>query len=103
MIKYQTDTENITPEMLTGFFVGWPNPPDSETHLKILLNSSHIVVAIDDLTNRVVGFINAVSDNFHAAYIPLLEVVPEYQKKGIGGELVKRMLTMLSDFYYSLA
>ena len=99
MISYQTDLENITAEMLSGFFVGWPNPPDCPTHLIILHNSSHIVLAVDGDSHKVIGFINAVSDNCLAAYIPLLEVLPEYQKQGIGAELVKRMLALLSDFY----
>ena len=96
MIKYQTDLENITADMLAGFFVGWPKPPDCETHLKILHNSSHIVLALSMTdSHKVVGFINAVSDNCLSAYIPLLEVLPKYQKQGIGAELVKRMLAML--------
>ena len=45
------------------------------------------------------GFVNAVSDGVQAAYLPLLEVLPEYQKQGIGSELVKRMLASLSGLY----
>ncbi len=33
------------------------------------------------------------------AYIPLLEVLPEYQGQGIGKELVKRMKEELSHYY----
>lgn len=99
MIRYQTNLDGIKSEILTGFFVGWPSPPTPETHLKILKNSSHIVLAIDDNASKVVGFINAVSDSFYAAYLPLLEVLPEYHNRGIGGELVKRMLGQLENFY----
>ena len=48
---------------------------------------------------RVVGFITAISDGVLSAFIPLLEVLPEYQGRGIGSELVKRMLRELEDFY----
>lgn len=98
MIRYQTNLKNINVSLI-GFFVGWPKPPSPETHLKILVNSSHIVLAIDDSTNQVVGFINAVSDKTLSAYLPLLEVLPKYQKQGIGAELVNRMLEQLKDFY----
>ncbi|RDU38897.1 GNAT family N-acetyltransferase [Neobacillus piezotolerans] len=94
---YKTTIDGVTHEMLHGFFVGWPNPPSPETHLKLLENSSHIVVALED--GKVVGFITAISDGVLSAYIPFLEVLPEYQGKGIGQELVKRMLDQLGTIY----
>lgn len=99
MIKYIATTECITPSMLKGFFVGWPNPPSPETHLEILQASQFVWLAFDDEIGRVVGFINAISDGILSAYIPLLEVLPEYQKRGIGQHLVARMLGTLKDFY----
>jgi ribosomal protein S18 acetylase RimI-like enzyme len=56
-------------------------------------------LAIDSSTGVVVGFINAISDGVMAAYIPLLEVLPEYQNKGIGKELVSRMIKSLKHLY----
>jgi GNAT superfamily N-acetyltransferase len=99
MIAYRDDIEGITSRQLTGFFVGWPNPPSSEIHLRILRQSYRVVLAVDDESGRVVGFTNAVSDGVLAAYIPLLEVIPEYQMQGIGGELVRRMLEALQHLY----
>lgn len=96
---YQTNLENIKPTMLEGFFDGWPSPPNPETHFKILKNSYRFIVAIDDKTNQVVGFITAISDGVLSAYIPLLEVLPNYKNLGIGSELVKRMLEELQDIY----
>ncbi len=95
----KTTIENITADQLQGFFVDWPNPPSPKTHLKLLQNSSKIVVAIDPSTNKVVGFITAISDGVLSAYIPLLEVLPEYQAKGIGQLLVEKMLEQLDDIY----
>ena len=94
------ETISITACMLDGgFFVGWPNPPNTAAHLRIL-ESSHISwVAINTATNKVVGFINAVSDGIMAAYIPLFEVLPEYQNRGIGKQLVSRMLDSLKHLY----
>ena len=34
-----------------------------------------------------------------SAYIPLLEVLPEYQGTGIGTELMRRLLAELRDLY----
>jgi len=99
MIRYTTSLNDIQPDMLSGFFVGWPNPPSRETHLRILRNSSFVILAIDDQTNAVVGFINAVSDGIISAYIPLLEVHRDHQGQGIGTELVKRMLERCERLY----
>lgn len=96
---YKSSLEGISENMLNGFFVGWPNPPEPNTHLKLLENSSHIVLAIDDKTEQVVGFITAISDGVLSAYIPLLEVLPNYQKRGIGKQLVSHMLKQLEDIY----
>jgi len=98
-IQYTKNLSAITPDMLTNFFIGWPNPPSPATHLQILQNSYRAFVAIDTNSNKVVGFINAVSDGILSAYIPLLEVTPSYQGKGIGSELVKLMLAELNHLY----
>lgn len=98
-IHYQTDTTDIYAHMLTGFFEGWPNPPDSATHLRILRGSSHIVLALDPGRQTVIGFITAVSDGVSAAFIPHLEVLPEFRKQGIGRELVQRMIEELNGIY----
>lgn len=97
-ITYTDSLDGITPDNLRGFFVGWPNPPTPETHLRLLRGSSHIMLALD-AAGRVVGFITAISDGVLAAYIPLLEVLPEYQGQGIGTELVRRMLQRLRHLY----
>jgi ribosomal protein S18 acetylase RimI-like enzyme len=99
MIAFCTSVEGIEADQLKGFFVGWPNPPSCEKHLQILKNSYKIILAIDSENDNVVGFINAVGDDIMSAYIPLLEVLPEYQKRGIGQELVKRMLSELNGLY----
>ena len=95
MIVYTTELNDITADRLTGFFVGWRRPRSPEDHLEILKSSNRIVLAIDDDTGRMVGFINALTDGVQSAFIPLLEVLPEYQRRGIGTELVSRMLELL--------
>jgi ribosomal protein S18 acetylase RimI-like enzyme len=97
VIEYVTDAGGIEPEHLRGFFVGWPTPPSPERHLEILRGSSHVVLAREGL--QVVGFVTAISDGVISTYIPLLEVLPEYQGRGIGAELVRRLLAELEGLY----
>lgn len=83
--------------MLEGFFQGWPRPHSGDTLLKILEGSRYVWLAVED--GSVVGFINAISDGHFAAFVPLLEVRPETRGRGIGTELVKRMMETLRDHY----
>ena len=99
-IFYSKDMSSVTAEMLDGgFFAGWANHPDAATHLRILQSSYLSYVAIDSEINKVVGFINVISDGILSAYIPLLETLESYQGKGIGSELVRLALAELSDLY----
>jgi len=99
MIKYQQSIESITPAMLQGFFVDWPNPPAPKTHLRLLKNSDMVVLAIDTKTRLVIGFITAISDRVLSCYIPFLEVLPAYQGRKIGQKLVRKMLQKLKSVY----
>ena len=81
MIEYIDTVENIATQMLKGFFAGWKKPRTPEEHLEILKNSNHIILAIDSDNGKVVGFITALTDTIQSAFIPLLEVLPEYRKQ----------------------
>ena len=96
-IVYTNRIESVSAGQLTGFFVGWPAHPDPEAHLEILRASHTVWLAFHN--DQCVGFVNALSDGLFYAYIPLLEVLPYYQGKGIGKELVTRMLESLSGMY----
>lgn len=98
-MHYLTSADTISPDQLHGFFVGWPNPPSPERHLAILRRSDAVVLAVDEASGQVVGFINALSDGVLSAFIPLLEVLPDYQGRGIGSELVQRLLAQLEGLY----
>ncbi len=96
-VEYRNTTDGLSPGQLKGFFDGWKTPPSPETHLKMLENSYAVWLAFED--NRCIGFINALSDGVCHSYIPLLEVLTGYKGRGIGRELMKRMLDALSDMY----
>ena len=99
MITYVHTLDSILLEHLDGFFEGWPNPPSNEVHFRLLQNSDEVVLAIDESSGKVVGFITAITDNVLSAYIPFVEFLGAYQGQGIGKKLVKLMLDRLNNFY----
>jgi GNAT superfamily N-acetyltransferase len=96
-VEYLTSADAVGADQLGGFFKGWPSPPSPERHLALLRGSAHVVLACE--ADKVVGFVSAISDGVLAAYIPLLEVRPPWRGKGIGGELMRRILALLDGFY----
>ncbi|WP_059106131.1 GNAT family N-acetyltransferase [Shouchella shacheensis] len=99
-MRYTRTTKGVSVEDLKGgFFVGWPHLPSAKKHLELLDNSDYIVLAVEEQSNIVVGYVTAVSDGVLSAYIPLLEVLPAYQGRGIGKRLMEEILADLEDFY----
>src|SRR3990172_13244540 len=99
VITYGNSTEGVQSWQVKGFFDNWPTPPSPETHIRILKGSAKVVLAIDDETDHVVGFVTAVSDGVLSAYIPLLEVLESYRGQGIARELMGRMIAQLNGLY----
>ena len=99
MISYTDHLTAVREDMLRGFFVGWPRRPSPAQHLAVLRASYRSVVAIDDAPGRVAGFVNMLSDGILTAFVPWLEVLPEYQRQGIGDELMRRVLADTDRFY----
>ncbi len=99
MIEYRDTADGLTVDQLIGFFVDWTTKPTPAVHLDILHGSSHVIVAVDVEPDRAVGFVTAISDGVLSAYVPLLEVLPECQGKGIGSELMRRILKRLEHLY----
>ncbi|HTY29410.1 MAG TPA: GNAT family N-acetyltransferase [Mycobacterium sp.] len=97
MLEYLEIADGLRPDQLSGFFVGWPNPPSMEQHLELLRRSHAVEIAVEDAA--VVGFATAISDGVLSAFIPFLEVLPSHQHRGIGTELVQRLLAQLDHLY----
>lgn len=93
MINYIDHLEGC---FLEGFCDGWKKPLSPLQLREVIANSTYKVLAIDTATSKVVGIITALSDNVNWAFIPYLEVLPEYQKQGIGTELMRMMLAQLA-------
>ena len=99
MIRYVETLDGITADQLGGFFEGWRRPVSPDEHLAAMAGSDEIVLAVEEETGKVVGFITAINDDVLSAHIPLLEVLPPYRSRGIGTELLRRMLAQLERFY----
>lgn len=100
MVAYRDDLDGLTADQLRGgFFVGWPNPPTPERHLRHLQGCEAVGLAMDEATGDVIGFISVLGDGFSVAFISLLEVLPARQGQGIGTELMRRMLERYKDRY----
>lgn len=65
--------------------------------MKALEGSDHLECAYE--RDRLVGLGNAISDGSLVVYYPHLLVHPEYQGKGIGRDLMHRMLAKYRDFH----
>ena len=63
----------------------------------MLHGSYRVVLARHE--GRLIGFVTAISDGVLAAFMPLLEELPEYQHRGVGSELTRRMIESLRGMY----
>jgi ribosomal protein S18 acetylase RimI-like enzyme len=62
-----------------------------------LLASHSLVTAWDG--GKLVGLGNAISDGHLVVYYPHLLVLPEYQGRGIGTELMRRLMARYQGFH----
>ncbi|GAB1431589.1 hypothetical protein MASR2M29_02140 [Spirochaetota bacterium] len=96
MIEYIEALDGAENYTLKGFCVGWKKPLPTVQLRAVISNSTFKFLAVDANEKKVVGIITALSDQTNWAFLPYLEVLPEYQKQGIGKELMQRMLAHLS-------
>jgi GNAT superfamily N-acetyltransferase len=100
MVEYLDDPSGITADRLRGgFFEGWPVAPSAERHLAQLQAAEVVILAVDPASGDVVGFVTAIGDGVLTAFVPLLEVLPAWRGRGIGRELMRRVLDRLGDRY----
>ena len=100
MVEYRDDVSSLTADRLRGgFFEGWPDPPTTEGHLRHLRGCEAVLFATDPASGDVVGFVSVLGDGGTVAFISLLEVLPAWRGRGIGSELVRRVLDRYRDRY----
>ena len=85
---------------ITGLYhlAGWwgKNMPDDPSLVKQIIKGSHCVMAATE-DEEIVGMGRAISDRASDAYIQDLTVINSYRGKGIGFEILKRLVSRLEE------
>lgn len=76
---------------------GWSSADKPDRLHNALLNSETVVTAWDGDT--LVGLGNAISDGHLVVYYPHLLVLPAYQGRGVGREIVRRLQQRYAGFH----
>ncbi len=76
---------------------GWSSANKPEALGNALQNSHSLVSAW--VSGQLVGVGNAMSDGFLVVYYPHLLVHPDYQGRGIGTEIMTRLMARYRDFH----
>ncbi|MBI4622906.1 MAG: GNAT family N-acetyltransferase [Verrucomicrobia bacterium] len=75
----------------------WSSADKGEV-LRSALRSSHSLVTAW-AGKRLIGLGNAISDGFLVVYYPHLIVLPQFQGKGVGTEILKRLRKKYEGFH----
>lgn len=100
-LRWSTDVNALRQEQLAGFFADWPRRPSQSQHLQALCDAQAAVVVVADGEPGapVVGFVTVVGDGVLVAFIPWLEVLPAWQGRGLGTELLRRAIDAVPAAY----
>ena len=96
---HYSDTRELALESIVALYRanGWSAAQKPELLHKALLSSHSLLTAWDGM--RLVGLGNAISDGCLVVYYPHLLVLPEYQGRGIGTELMRRLMARYEGFH----
>ena len=61
------------------------------------LNSYYHIAVYEDENQKLIGFVDSVSNGVTDAYIQDLMICPDYQGKGIGTDLMEKMIACLKE------
>ena len=93
-LKYQYDCRDINweliPEILKSVGMSFH---DAEVHRKTFTASASVVFVYDD--QKLIGFGRAISDGLIQAAIYDVAVTPAFQGKGIGKQIIERIVASL--------
>ena len=95
-IIYNDTKKDLPSEQLHGLFmsVGWSDSSETSDMIKNynipFINSTLVISAWEN--ERLIGAVRVLSDKIFRSIIYDLIVLPEFQNKGIGKELVKRCI-----------
>ena len=100
-IRY-TDTHDIPRDQILSLYEAnkWSSAKHPDELCKGLENSAALVTAWDG--DRLVGLGNAISDGHLVVYYPHLLVHPDYHRRGIGSEIVRRLRPKFKGFHQQI-
>ena len=98
MITYSQSFEAVTDAELTGFLAHWDFTPLSGTLLAMLHGSTHVILARDESSSTLCGYVTAISDDVVCSYISAIEVRLAYRHQGIGSALLTQMTSQLQTY-----
>ena len=78
--------------------VGWTNYTDNPEMVKKAYENSLLTLCAYD-SNQLVGVIRTVGDGFSIVFVQDILVLPEYQRKGIGTQLLREVIERFSTAY----
>ena len=79
--------------------VGWTNYTTNPTMFKNALEHSLFLISARDEEGKLIGFLRAVGDGYSIVYIQDIIVLPEYQRQGIGTQLLRQTLERFKEVY----
>jgi ribosomal protein S18 acetylase RimI-like enzyme len=98
MIAYSQSLDAVTDADLTDFLAHWDFTPPSGTLLAMLKGSTYVILARDESSSILCGYITALSDDVVCSYISAIEVRPAYRHQGIGTALLTQMTNQLQTY-----
>ncbi|EEF62683.1 GNAT family N-acetyltransferase [Pedosphaera parvula] len=97
-VHYSETREIALESILTLYRANeWSSAEKPESLRKALLASHSLVSAWDG--SRLVGLGNAISDGHLVVYYPHLLVLPEYQGRGVGKQLMAMLMGKYNGFH----
>ena len=94
-----SDNRNIPHDALLRLYSAneWSSAGKPAELRDALMNSHSLLTAWDG--HRLVGLGNTISDGHLVVYYPHLLVDPDYQRQGIGTELMRRLMANYKGFH----
>ncbi|MBF0819364.1 GNAT family N-acetyltransferase [Streptococcus acidominimus] len=99
MITYTTQGKLDMKAVLALYeAVEWSNYTEQAGMLEqALKNSLQVIAAFDE--EKLVGLIRAVGDGYSIVFVQDILVLPDYQRMGIGRQLMERLLAIYPNIY----
>lgn len=98
MYQFKVNNPLKTQEVISLFLsVGWNKNPHN---IIAAFQNSYYLTCYDN--EKLIAFARAISDNYYYTNIFDVIVHPDYQKQGIGKELVTRLLEEFKGTYFFL-